>query len=157
MSRRRGNYKREVLPDPKFNDTLVTKFCNGLMLDGKKSAAQTILYSAMDELNQKVGGEDALSAFKKAIDNVKPSLEVRSRRVGGSVYQVPVDVRPVRRTTLAIRWLVEFSRKRGEKDMSARLANELIEAFNNRGNAVKKKEETHRMADANKAFAHYRW
>lgn len=157
MSRRRSNYKREILPDPVYNDQLVAKFTNGLMIDGKKSVAQKIFYSALDQMKDKVQGEEPLSAFKKALDNVKPSLEVRSRRVGGSVYQVPVDVRPVRRTALAIRWVVEFTRKRGEKDMATRLANELVDAYNNRGNAVKKKEETHRMADANKAFAHYRW
>lgn len=157
MSRRRSNYKREILPDPVFNDQLVAKFTNGLMLDGKKSVAQKIFYGALDQLKEKIAGEEPLAAFKKAVDNVKPSLEVRSRRVGGSVYQVPVDVRPVRRTALAIRWLVDYSRKRGEKDMATRLASELVEAYNNRGAAVKKKEETHRMADANKAFAHYRW
>lgn len=157
MSRRRSNFKRDIIPDPEYNDVLVAKFVNSLMKDGKKSTAQTILYSAFDQLKEKVNGEEPLATFKKAVDNVKPSLEVRSRRVGGSVYQVPVDVRPVRRTALAIRWLVEFSRKRGEKDMASRLANELADAYNNRGNAIKKKEETHRMADANKAFAHYRW
>ena len=157
MSRRRNNFKRDIIPDPEYNDVLVAKFVNSLMKDGKKSVAQKILYSAFDQLKEKAAGEEPLAAFKKAVDNVKPSLEVRSRRVGGSVYQVPVDVRPARRTALAIRWLVEFSRKRGEKDMASRLANELADAFNNRGNAIKKKEETHRMADANKAFAHYRW
>jgi small subunit ribosomal protein S7 len=157
MSRRRSNFKREVIPDPEYNDVLVAKFVNSLMKDGKKSVAQKILYSAFDQLKEKVSGEEPLATFKKALDNVKPSLEVRSRRVGGSVYQVPVDVRPVRRTALAIRWMVEFSRKRGEKDMATRLANELADAYNNRGNSIKKKEEVHRMADANKAFAHYRW
>lgn len=157
MSRRRANLKREVIPDPEFNDVLVAKFVNSLMKDGKKSVAQKILYGAFDQLKEKVAGEEPINTFKKAVDNVKPSLEVRSRRVGGSVYQVPVDVRPVRRTALAIRWLVDNSRKRGEKDMATRLANEIADAFNNRGNAIKKKEETHRMADANKAFAHYRW
>lgn len=157
MSRRRGNFKREIIPDPEFNDILVAKFVNSLMKDGKKSVAQKILYGAFDQLKEKVGGEEPLATFKKAVDNVKPALEVRSRRVGGSVYQVPVDVRPARRTALAIRWLVDNSRKRGEKDMATRLANELSDAYNNRGNAIKKKEETHRMADANKAFAHYRW
>ncbi len=157
MSRRKGNYKREVIPDPVYNDVIVSKFINRLMLGGKKSTAQGILYSAFDELKIKAQGEEALTVFKKAIDNVKPQLEVRSRRVGGATYQVPVDVRPSRRLTLAMRWLVENSRKRGEKEMSQRLAAELYDAFSNRGNAVKKKEDVHRMADANKAFSHYNW
>lgn len=157
MSRRKGSYKREVIPDPMYNDALVAKFINGLMQDGKKGTAQRILYGAMDILKEKIEGEEPVGAFKKALENVKPSLEVRSRRVGGATYQVPVDVRPNRRTTLAIRWLVANARKRGEKNMTSRLANELIDAFNNRGNSVKKREDTHKMADANKAFAHYRW
>jgi len=157
MSRRKSNYKREVIPDPIYNDALVTKFTNGLMEDGKKAAAQKILYGALETLREKVNDEDPINVFKKALENVKPALEVRSRRVGGATYQVPVDVRPQRRTTLAIRWMVEYSRKRGEKDMKTRLANELLDAYNNRGNAIKKREDTHKMADANKAFAHYRW
>ena len=157
MSRRRGNYKREVTPDPIYNDLIVAKFINRLMLDGKKSISQKILYGALDDLKTKVAGEEPLTVFKKAVDNVKPNLEVRSRRVGGATYQVPVDVRPARRLTLAIRWIVEHARKRGEKSMSQRLANELVDAYNNRGNAIKKKEDVHRMADANKAFSHYNW
>ena len=157
MSRRKSNYKREVIPDPVYNDVLVAKFANGLMEDGKKGVAQKILYGAIDNLREKVNDEEPLNVFNKAIENVKPALEVRSRRVGGATYQVPVDVRPTRRTTLAIRWLVDYSRKRGEKDMKTRLANELLDAYNNRGNAIKKREDTHKMADANKAFAHYRW
>lgn len=157
MSRRKGNYKRVVIPDPVYNDVLVAKFVNVLMRDGKKGKAQTILYGALSQLKEKVQGEEAITVFKKAVENVKPALEVRSRRVGGSTYQVPVDVRPVRRTALAIRWLVDYSRKRGEKSMTNRLAGELLDAYNNRGNAIKKREDTHKMADANKAFAHYRW
>ncbi|HEX4925683.1 MAG TPA: 30S ribosomal protein S7 [Bdellovibrionales bacterium] len=157
MSRRKGNYKREVIPDPVYKDVLVAKFVNMMMLDGKKSVSQSIIYKALEDLKEKVPGEEPLAVFKKALENVKPSLEVRSRRVGGATYQVPVDVRPVRRTTLAMRWLVEYSRERGEKDMSLRLAGEIIDAYNNRGNSIKKREDVHRMAEANKAFAHYRW
>ncbi|MBC86454.1 MAG: 30S ribosomal protein S7 [Bdellovibrionaceae bacterium] len=157
MSRRRGSYKREVTPDPIYNDVIVAKFINRLMLDGKKTISQKILYGALDDLKTKVSGEEPLTVFKKAVDNVKPNLEVRSRRVGGATYQVPVDVRPARRLTLAIRWIVENARKRGEKSMALRLANELTDAYNNRGNAIKKKEDVHRMAEANKAFSHYNW
>lgn len=157
MSRRRGAYKREVIPDPVYNDVIVAKFINRLMLDGKKSVAQGILYSAFDELKLKVAGEEPLTVFKKAIENCKPQLEVRSRRVGGATYQVPVDVRPSRRLALSMRWIVEFSRKRSEKSMANRLANELHDAFQNRGNAIKKREDVHKMADANKAFSHYNW
>ena len=157
MSRRKKNYKREVLPDPIYNDVNVAKFVNRLMLDGKRSIAQKILYGALDDLRNKVPGEEPLTVFKKAIENVKPSLEVRSRRVGGATYQVPVDVRPSRRLALSMRWLVGYSRERGEKSMSQRLASELADAYNNRGNAVKKKEDVHRMAEANKAFSHYNW
>lgn len=157
MSRRKKNYKREVLADPIYNDVNVAKFVNKLMLSGKRSVAQNILYSALDELGKKVSGEEPLTVFKKAIENVKPSLEVRSRRVGGATYQVPVDVRPSRRLALSMRWLVAYSRERGEKSMPQRLASELADAYNNRGNAVKKKEDVHRMAEANKAFSHYNW
>ena len=157
MSRRKKNYKREVLPDPVYNDLNVARFINKVMLEGKRSKAQKVVYGAFDELRNKVAGEEPLTVFKKALENVKPSLEVRSRRVGGATYQVPVDVRPARRLTLAMRWLVSYSRERGEKKMSLRLANELADAYNNRGNAVKKKEDVHRMAEANKAFSHYNW
>ncbi len=157
MSRRKGNFKREVIADPVYNDVVVAKFVNTIMRDGKKSLAQTILYSAIDELKSKVPGEEPLAVMKKAIENVKPALEVRSRRVGGATYQVPVDVRPSRRLALAMRWLVEFARERGEKTMAQRLSAEMIDAFNSRGNAIKKREDVHKMAEANKAFAHYMW
>lgn len=157
MSRRSSNYKRETLPDPIYNDIAVAKFVNKIMWGGKKSTAQKLVYSAFDELRNKVPGEEPLTVFKKAIENCKPSLEVRSRRVGGATYQVPVDVRPSRRLTLSMRWLVSYARQRGEKSMASRIAGELADAFNNRGNAVKKKEDVHRMADANKAFSHYNW
>ena len=157
MSRRKKNYKREILADPIYNDVNIAKFVNKLMLDGKRSTAQKILYSALDELGKKVPGEEPLTVFKKAIENVKPSLEVRSRRVGGATYQVPVDVRPSRRLALSMRWLINYSRDRGEKTMPQRLSAELADAYNNRGNAVKKKEDVHRMAEANKAFSHYNW
>lgn len=157
MSRRKGNYKREVLPDPVYNDAVITKFVNTLMQHGKKTVAQGILYSSFEEIKSKVPNEEPISVFKKAIENVKPSLEVRSRRVGGATYQVPVDVRPNRRLALAMRWIVEYSRARGEKSMSARLTGELIDAYNKRGNSIKKREDVHKMAEANKAFAHYNW
>jgi len=157
MSRRKKNYKREVVPDPIYNDISVAKFINKVMLDGKRSIAQKLVYGALDELRNKVAGEEPLTVFKKAIENVKPSLEVRSRRVGGATYQVPVDVRPSRRLALAMRWLVNYSRERSEKSMAMRLASEMTDAYNNRGNAVKKKEDIHRMAEANKAFSHYNW
>jgi small subunit ribosomal protein S7 len=157
MSRRKGSYKREVIPDPVYNDALISKFVNKVMYDGKKSTAFSLVYSALDELKGKIANEEPLSVFKKAVENCKPQLEVRSRRVGGATYQVPVDVRPSRRTTLAINWIVDTARVRGEKDMSLRLAAELMDAFNNRGNAIKKKEDVHRMADANRAFSHYNW
>lgn len=156
MSRRRSSYKREIAPDPIFNDVVIAKFINKVMIDGKKSTAQKLVYSALDEIKSKTG-EDSMTVFKKALENVKPQLEVRSRRVGGATYQVPVDVRPTRRLTLAMRWIVGYARERGEKDMSLRLAGELLDAYNNRGNAIKKKEDVHRMADANKAFSHYNW
>lgn len=157
MSRRKSSYKRETIPDPIYNDTTVAKFVNQVMNDGKKTTAQTIFYTALDEIQKKVTDEEPMTVFKKALENTKPSLEVRSRRVGGATYQVPVDVRPSRRLTLAIRWLVTYARARGEKNMSSRLANELIDAYNNRGNAIKKREDIHKMADANKAFSHYNW
>ena len=148
--------KRPLLPDPKFNDQLVTRFVNNLMLDGKKSVAEKILYGAIDNLDKR-GEEKGFDLFEKAVENVKPLLEVRSRRVGGATYQVPVEVRAVRRQTLALRWLIDASRKRNERTMVERLANELFEAANERGSSFKKKEDVHRMAEANKAFAHYRW
>ncbi len=157
MSRRKGSYKREVAADPIYNDVVISKFVNKMMLQGKKSTAQGILYTALDELRSKITGEEPLTVFKKAIENCKPNLEVRSRRVGGATYQVPVDVRPSRRLTLSMRWLISNARERGEKSMSARLAGELADAYNNRGNAIKKREDVHRMAEANKAFSHYNW
>ena len=157
MSRRKGNYKREVSPDPIYNDVLLAKFVNKVMLDGKKSVAQALVYNSFEQIKEKVTEEEPLAVFKKAIENIKPQLEVRSRRVGGATYQVPVDVRPSRRVTLALRWLASHSRQRGEKDMATRIANELADAYNNRGNAFKKKEDVHRMADANRAFSHYNW
>ena len=157
MSRRKSVYKRELIPDPVYNDAVVAKFVNTIMIDGKKSVAQGIMYEALDELKAKVPAEEPLAVLKKAIENVKPALEVRSRRVGGATYQVPVDVRPNRRLALAIRWLTTYSRERGEKSMGLRLAAEMLDAYNNRGNAIKKREDVHKMADANKAFAHYMW
>lgn len=157
MSRRKSANKREVLPDPVFNDIVVAKFVNKMMFDGKKSTAQAAFYGALEEIKGKVQEEEPLVLFKKALENAKPQIEVRSRRVGGATYQVPVDVRPNRRLALAMRWLIEYSRTRGEKEMSKRLAGELIDAANNRGNAIKKKEDVHRMAEANKAFSHYNW
>ena len=156
MSRRHAAEKREVLPDPKYGDQLVTKFTNGLMLDGKRSVAERIIYGAFDLMAQKTG-QDAIKLFHEAIENVKPGVEVRSRRVGGATYQVPVEVRTARRRTLAIRWIVDIARKRSENTMTERLSAELLDAANNRGAAVKKREDTHRMAEANKAFSHYRW
>jgi small subunit ribosomal protein S7 len=147
---------RQVSPDSVYNSRLVSKFINQMMKDGKKSVAQGIFYQAMETLEKK-SEDEALKVFKKAVDNVRPSVEVKSRRVGGSTYQVPIEVYPRRRTSLAIRWLVDAARSRGEKTMGARLAGELLDASSGRGNAVKKKEDTHRMAEANKAFAHYRW
>lgn len=157
MSRRRKTNKREVLPDPVYNDVVVAKFVNKMMFDGKKSTAQALFYGALDELKTKASEEEPLTIFKKALENTKPQIEVRSRRVGGATYQVPVDVRPARRLALAMRWLIEYSRDRGEKDMAKRLAGEIVDAANNRGNAIKKKEDVHRMAEANKAFSHYNW
>ncbi|MDH3975979.1 MAG: 30S ribosomal protein S7 [Deltaproteobacteria bacterium] len=156
MSRRREIPKRDVLPDPKYGDKVVSKFVCRLMLDGKKSVAEKILYSAFDILEERAK-EDALQVFKKAIENVRPSVEVKSRRVGGATYQVPVEVRPSRRSALGMKWLVGYARDRSEKTMRERLAGEILDAANGRGGAFKKKEDTHRMAEANKAFAHYRW
>jgi small subunit ribosomal protein S7 len=157
MSRRKTALKREILPDPVYNDLVVAKFINKMMYDGKKSTAQSALYGALDELKAKITEEEPLTVFKKALENTKPQIEVRSRRVGGATYQVPVDVRPSRRLALSIRWLIEYSRERGEKEMSKRLAGEFLDAYNNRGNAIKKKEDVHRMAESNKAFSHYNW
>jgi small subunit ribosomal protein S7 len=156
MPRRREVPKRVILPDPKFNDRLLAKFINTLMLDGKRSTAESIVYGAFDLIAQR-SGDEPLATFKKGIDNIRPMVEVKSRRVGGSTYQVPVEVRSDRRNALALRWVITFARKRGEKTMQERLAGELLDAANNRGASVKKKEDTHRMAEANKAFAHYRW
>lgn len=157
MSRRKSANKREILPDPIYNDQVVAKFVNKMMWQGQKSLSQRALYGALDELREKVSGEEPLTVFKKALENCKPNLEVRSRRVGGATYQVPVDVRPSRRLALAMKWLIDYARERGEKSMSSRLAGELADAFANRGNAIKKKEDVHRMAEANKAFSHYNW
>lgn len=156
MPRRREVPKRQILPDPKFGSETLAKFVNILMLDGKKSTAEKITYGALDLIAERTKG-DPLEVFESALENVRPTVEVKSRRVGGATYQVPVEVRPNRRTALAMRWLVEASRKRGEKSMGVRLAGELIDAADNRGTAVKKREDTHRMAEANKAFAHYRY
>jgi small subunit ribosomal protein S7 len=156
MPRRREVPKREVLPDPKYGDRLVAKFINGLMRRGKKSVAESILYQAFDTIQARTK-QDPLKLFKQAIENAKPVLEVRSRRVGGATYQVPVEVRHERRTSLAIRWIISFAKKRGEKSMHEKLAMELLDAAANRGTTIKKKEDTHKMAEANKAFAHYRW
>lgn len=157
MSRRRGNYKREINEDPIYNDVNVAKFVNRVMLDGKKAIAEKIVYGAFDHIKTKVEADEPLQVFKKALENCKPQLEVRSRRVGGATFQVPVDVRPSRRTTLAMRWLVTNARKRNDKSMALKMANELIDAYNSRGNAIKKKEDVHKMAEANKAFSHYNW
>ncbi len=156
MPRRREVEKRKILPDPKFQDRLVAKFINDLMRRGKKSTAEQIIYGAFTQVEAKLK-DDPLKVFKKALDNVKPVVEVKSRRVGGATYQVPVEVRQDRRVALAMRWLIEYSRARGEKTMTEKLAGEIMDAASNRGNAVKKREDTHKMAEANKAFAHYRW
>jgi small subunit ribosomal protein S7 len=156
MPRRGYVAKREVLPDPVYNSQLVTKFINSFLRQGKKSIAERIFYGALDMI-QKRTQDDPLKVFKRAVDNVKPQLEVKSRRVGGSNYQVPVEVTPSRQLSLSIRWLIEHSRARGEKSMMDKLAGELLDAANNRGGAIKKREDTHRMAEANKAFSHYRW
>ncbi len=156
MSRRRRPEKREILPDPKFKDQILSKFMNNLMMDGKKSVAEGIVYGAMSTMETRSKG-DPIQLFHDALNNVKPQIEVRSRRVGGATYQVPVEVRPERSQALAIRWLITAARNRSETTMAARLSGELMDAANNRGNAVKKREDTHRMADANRAFSHYRW
>ncbi|MGD9638230.1 MAG: 30S ribosomal protein S7 [Alphaproteobacteria bacterium] len=156
MSRRHAAVKREVLPDAKYGDLVVAKFMNCVMEQGKKATAEKIVYSALDRLSEKTR-QDALKSFHEAIDNVKPSVEVRSRRVGGATYQVPVEVRPERRQALSIRWIIGAARNRSEKTMVERLAAEFIDAAANRGSAVKKREDTHKMAEANKAFSHYRW
>jgi small subunit ribosomal protein S7 len=156
MSRKGQARVREVTPDPKFHDRTLAKFVNVVMVQGKKSLAEQILYRSLDTIAER-SKEDGLVVFKRALDNIRPAVEVRSRRVGGANYQVPVEVRPVRRNSLAMRWLVTAARARGEKSMEERLAAEILEAASNRGGAVKKREDTHRMAEANKAFAHYRW
>ncbi len=156
MPRRRVVAKREVLPDPLFNSQLLTKFVNVVMRDGKKTVAEKILYQALETVRQRTQ-DDPMKVFKKAVENVKPALEVKSRRVGGSNYQVPVEVRPARRLALSMRWIIQSAEKRGEKTMRLKLAGELLDAAENKGGAMKKKEDTHRMAEANKAFAHYRW
>jgi small subunit ribosomal protein S7 len=156
MPRRRVVGQRKILPEPKFGSQLLAKFMNVVMLDGKKSVAERIVYGALDIVAEKTG-KDHLDVFEEALDNIRPTVEVKSRRVGGSTYQVPVEVRPVRRNALGMRWLVEAARKRGEKSMAQRLAAEMMDASDNKGSAVKKREDVHRMAEANKAFAHYRW
>src|ERR1700710_1579503 len=156
MSRRRAAEKREVLPDAKFGDIVLTKFMNTLMARGKKSVAERVVYGALDEVQSKLK-QDPVPAFHEALENVKPAVEVRSRRVGGATYQVPVEVRPERRQALAIRWIIQAARSRNDRTMVDRLSAELLDAANNRGNAVKKREDTHRMAEANRAFSHYRW
>ncbi|WP_306536140.1 30S ribosomal protein S7 [Geobacter sp.] len=156
MPRRREIAKRVILPDPKFNDRVVAKLINVIMHGGKKSTAERALYGALDVVSQKTG-EEAVKVLKKCLDNIKPTLEVKSRRVGGSTYQVPVEVRADRRVSLAMRWLVKYANDRSEKTVTDKLAGEILDAYNNRGAAVKKREDTHRMADANRAFAHYRW
>ena len=159
MSRRSQAPKRTILPDPRFNSLLLAKFMNMIMVDGKKSVAERIIYGAIERISEKETHADdkALELLESALDNVKPMVEVKARRVGGATYQVPVEVRPARRQSLAMRWVIESARKRSEKSMAHRLAHELLDAAENRGNAVKKKEDTHRMAEANKAFSHYRW
>lgn len=156
MSRRRRPIKREVLPDPVFGDILVTKFINCMMEEGKKSASEKIFYGALEIVTQKAAGEEPIAIFKRALDNIKPQVEVRTRRVGGSNYQIPVEVRPERKQALAIRWLISYSRLRNEKSMRDKLAAEILDAANRRGAAIKKREDIHKMAEANKAFAHYR-
>ena len=156
MPRRGFIPKREVLPDPVYNTTVITKLINQLMYDGKRGVAQSVCYTAFEQVAEKTG-KDAMEVFNAALANIMPSLEVKARRVGGATYQVPVEIRPERRQTLALRWLVTFSRNRGERSMADRLAAEIMDAANNTGNAVKRREDMHKMAEANKAFAHYRW
>jgi small subunit ribosomal protein S7 len=157
MARRRRPVRREVLPDPVFGDALVTKFMNCMMVQGKKSASEKIFYGAIELVGQKAAGEEPIAVFKRALENLKPQVEVRTRRVGGSNYQIPVEVRPERRLALAIRWLISYSRLRNEKSMRDKLAAEIVDAANRRGAAIKKREDVHKMAEANKAFAHYRF
>ncbi|GBU10355.1 30S ribosomal subunit protein S7 [Gammaproteobacteria bacterium] len=156
MSRRREVPKRQILPDPVYGSQLLAKFMNMVMVSGKKSVAEAILYGALDSIKEK-GHEDPMKVLEQALDNVRPMVEVKSRRVGGATYQVPIEVRTIRRDTLAMRWLIDSARKRSEKSMARRMSGELLDAFESRGNAVKKREDTHRMAEANKAFAHFRW
>ena len=157
MSRRRKAEKKDFAPDPKYKSSLVTQFINNVVRRGKKRLSEHLFYDAIDIIAERSGSPDAIGVFKKAVDNVKPVLEVKSRRIGGANYQVPIEVNPDRRTSLAIRWLITYGRSRGEKGMTDKLSNELLEAANGRGAAMKKKEDVHRMAEANKAFAHYRW
>ncbi|MGD2130828.1 MAG: 30S ribosomal protein S7 [Lysobacterales bacterium] len=157
MSRKQSNFSREILPDPKFHNEMITRFINMVMESGKKSVAEKIVYGAIDAIRDKNKSADAVELVEKALENVSPMVEVKSRRVGGATYQVPVEVRPKRRQTLAMRWIIEAARKRGEKSMPNRLAGELLDAVEQRGTAVRKREDTHRMAEANKAFSHYRW
>jgi small subunit ribosomal protein S7 len=157
MARRRQAEKRTTTPDPHYNSTTVTKFINTVMVDGKKSIAESIVYGAMDKMKQRNPNEDVLTIFNVAVDNAKPLLHVKSRRVGGATYQVPVEIAPANRTAIAFRWIIEFSRKRGEKTMQERLAAELLDCFNRQGSTIKRKDDTHRMAEANKAFAHFRF
>jgi small subunit ribosomal protein S7 len=156
MSRRTRAEKREIAGDPRYESIVAQKFINGLMLDGKKSTAESIFYSALTVVEER-SGQPGLGVFNQALNNAKPAVEVKSRRVGGATYQVPIEVRPERRQTLAIKWMIDFSRKRGERSMAGRLAAEILAASRNEGSTIKKKEDTHRMAEANKAFAHYRW
>ena len=156
MARRRVAARREILPDPKYGNLTLAKFINMVMEDGKKSVAERVLYGALDQISEKKGA-DPMEVLEQALENVRPVVEVKSRRVGGATYQVPIEVRPMRRNALAMRWLIEAARKRSEKSMAGRLAGELMDASESRGTAVKKKEDTHRMAEANKAFSHYRW
>ena len=156
MSRRHAAEKREIFPDPKFGDVVITRLMNGIMQDGKKSTAEGIVYGAFDDMEKKAS-QDPVKMFHEALDNVKPQIEVRSRRVGGATYQVPVEVRSIRAQALALRWIIDMAKGRSENTMIERLSGELLDAANNRGNAVKKREDTHKMAEANKAFAHYRW
>jgi len=156
MPRKGSPPKREILPDPKYRSVLVAKFINCMMKDGKKSVVESIFYKALNIIKEKTG-KNSLEVFEKAVENVKPVLEVKSRRVGGATYQVPIEVRPERRVSLAVKWIINSARARGERGMVLKLANELLEAYNNKGAAIKKKEDTHRMAEANRAFAHYRW
>ena len=157
MSRKQSNFTRDILPDPKFGSEMITRFINMVMVSGKKSVAEKIVYGAIATISEKNKSADAVDLVEKALDNVSPMVEVKSRRVGGATYQVPVEVRPKRRQTLAMRWIIDAARKRGEKSMPKRLAGELLDAVEQRGTAVKEREDTHRMAEANKAFAHYRW